>query len=75
LYWEEDFSLWDDMIHTFFELKTSHRFDKDPAWGKLLTWFRGVSPTIADVKKSTNASLDTENVIRNAIPQTPLSVD
>jgi hypothetical protein len=49
LYLEEDFPLWDDMIHTFFELKTSHRFDKDPAWGKLLTRFHGVSPTIADL--------------------------
>jgi len=51
LYLEENFPIWEDMIHTFFELKTSHRFNKDPPWGKLLSRYRDIGPTIADVKK------------------------
>jgi hypothetical protein len=67
LYLEEIFSIWDDMIHTFFELKTSHRFNKDPAWGKLLSRYRDVGPKIADVKKINERLIGSKQVHVNVI--------
>jgi hypothetical protein len=48
IYLEKDFELWNG-VHTFLELKTNHRFKKDPEWGKLLTRFRDNGPTTGDV--------------------------
>ena len=67
LYLEENSPIWDDMIHTFFELKTSHRFNKDPAWGKLLSCYRDVGPKIADVKKINERLIGSKQVHVNVI--------
>ena len=31
----KDFSLWWSAVHTFLELKTNHRFSKDPEHGEM----------------------------------------
>ena len=49
LYKHEHFIIWNDWIHTFFELRTNHRFHDDPAWGQLLADFRDEGPSRAQV--------------------------
>ncbi|KAG7371411.1 PIF1-like helicase [Nitzschia inconspicua] len=49
IYLEDDFVIWDDWIHTFFELRTNHRFKNDVRWGNILSRFRDLGPSVADV--------------------------
>jgi hypothetical protein len=51
IYLEKDVIIWDEWVHTFLELKTNHRFKKDPAWGKTLSRYRRDGPTEQDVKR------------------------
>jgi hypothetical protein len=51
IYLEKDFVIWDEWVHTYFELKKNHRFKNDPSWGELLTRFRDTGPTHEDGKK------------------------
>ena len=43
--------MWEQWVHTFYELKTNHRFNDDPDWGTLLARFRDEGPTEEDVAK------------------------
>ena len=49
LYEEKDFVLWTESVHTFYELRTNHRFKKDPKWGSTLADYREHGPTQAQV--------------------------
>jgi hypothetical protein len=50
IYLEKDFIIWDDWVHTFLELKTNHRFKKDPVWGRTLSRYREFGPTENDIQ-------------------------
>jgi len=51
IYLEKDFIIWDEWVHTFLELKTNHRFKKDPVWGKTLSRYRRDGPTEQDIQR------------------------
>jgi hypothetical protein len=50
IYLEKDFTIWDEWVHTYFELKTNHRFKNDPNWGHILTRYRNTGPNEDDIK-------------------------
>lgn len=49
LFLEKPLPIWDDLVHTFFELRTNHRFSNDPGWGQLLERYRDTGPTNEDI--------------------------
>lgn len=58
----------------FFELKTNHRFRKDPKWGQLLNRYRDHGPTVEDVNLVNSRLLNQRNS-NTTIPPTKTNID
>jgi hypothetical protein len=61
LYLCVDFKLWWKDVHTFLELKTNHRFEKDPEHGRMLDRFRAIGFTEKDVETYNSRVVCKEN--------------
>ena len=48
--------IWDEWVHTYFELRTNHRFASDPDWGKRLERFCDVGHEPEDIKEINSKS-------------------
>ena len=81
IYKEKEREIWDDWVHTFFELRTNHRFKKDKRWGNLLYEIRdgGVSNGIADVLNKRVVGSEngpkTNDIPDNAVYATKTNID
>jgi hypothetical protein len=81
LYKEEDNPMWNEWVHTFFELRKNHRFKDDKKWGKLLDQFRDIGPTKDDVKLINSRVIGTakgpslDNIPENAVYATKTNMD
>jgi len=67
IYLEKDFIIWDEWVHTFLELRTNHRFTKDPVWGQTLSRFRKDGPTEQDIQRINSRVIN--------IPKGPKEID
>jgi len=60
IYLDREFELWKG-VHTFLELRTSHRFNDDIPWGNLLGRFRDNGPSVNDVDLINERQIGSEN--------------
>jgi hypothetical protein len=67
--------LWYNTVSTFIELRTNHRFKKDPEWGKQLARMRENGSTEADLRKINSRVVCLENNLYDSnIPQDAIYV-